>query len=142
MKKSYFPLLMFTALAWLLCAIDGVCVVLEVSFLGIVGGNCMVAFFFALLGGLLWLGWKNKNLKVLKILFVWACAALGSMLAIIFAMWGLVALGAGSIAVKVTGVIISILSAPVSSCSILFLPVFAWACVLVTSGMLYKSRKA
>ncbi len=142
MKKSCFPLIMFTALAWLLCAIDGVCVVLKVSFLGTVGGWCMTAFFFAFLGGLLWFGWKAKNLKLLKALIVWACVALGSMLGVILGLWGLVALGAGSPVIKVSGVLVGILSAPVSSCSVMFLPVFGWACVLVVGIKLYRSQRA
>ncbi len=141
MKKSCFPLAMFTALSWILCAIDGVCVILEKPFLGVAGGYCMSAFFFALLGGLLWFGWKNKSPKVIKVLFVWACVALGSMLAVIFGLWGLMALGAGSTAVKAAGVIVSILSAPISSSAIMFLPVFGWACVLVTSVMLYRRQR-
>ncbi len=140
MKKSYFPLVMFTALSWILCAIDGVCVILKEPFLGVAGGHCMSAFFFALLGGLLWFGWKHKSPKIWKVLFVWSCVALGSMLVVVFGLWGLMALGVGSTAVTVAGVIVSILSTPVSSGSIMFLPIFGWACVLMISLMLYRRR--
>lgn len=132
--KSVLPALLL--LLWGLCAIDGVCVALEKTFLGIGGGNVASGLFFALVA--VNLGVFAGNRKALRRLFAWSVAALLGLVALLLALWGLLALGAPAGVRNACVALMSTVIAPVTSCSVMFLPIFGWACVLIGSRMLLR----
>ncbi len=125
-----------------LCAADGI---LQVRGLGLMPAfweNTSCALFFLLAGLSLFLTWKTQDLKAIKRLRLWCAAVLSFSSLLLFALLFAI-LGSASPAV-LTGLtyVLVIVSAPVSCCTVLFWPIFAWALLLVASHSLCRRMGA
>lgn len=128
-------------LVWAICGADGVCIALGQTFLGQPWGNVLSGLFFVLLAGLFWLAWRFHRRRLVRRLTLWSGAALLGMVALLLVLWGLLAAGAPGGAYRLCYVLAAVLSAPMSSCGMMFLPVFGWALALVGGWMLLRRMK-
>ena len=128
-------------LVWAICGADGVCIALGETFLGQPWGNILSGLFFALLAGLFWLAWRFNRRALVRRLTLWGGVALLGMVSLLLVLWGLLAVGAPGGLYSLCYVLAAVLSAPLSSCGIMLLPVFGWALALVGGWMLLRRMK-
>ena len=74
-------------------------------------------------------------------LTLWGGVALLGMVGLLLVLWGLLAAGAPGGLYSLCYVLAAVLSAPLSSCGIMLLPVFGWALALVGGWMLLRRMK-
>lgn len=129
-----------------LCATDGICQARGLRFLGTALQNVAVVLFFLLSGLALLLARKERDRRAVGRIRLWAGSVLALGVGLLVLLW--VALVANFSAFWVNGLIylLALVTAPVSSCSIMFWPIFGWTLLLVASWKLCrdmdKSKKA
>lgn len=138
LKKAYWALGLSAAGAYVLCGVDGVLETAGGAFLSPGAGNALTVLLFGLLAALLTLGCVRRSPAVLGRVGLAAGIVLGGLVVLMLAQLGLSALHAPAGVRQAALCAAMFLSAPMAACSVMAAPVFAWACVLVTSWTLRR----
>lgn len=138
MKKAYWALGLSAAGVYVLCGVDGAMETAGGTFLSAGVGNGLTVLLFGLLVALLTLGYVQRNGAVLGRVGLAAGIVLGGLVVLMLAQLGLSALCAPAGVRQAALCAAMFLSAPMAACSVMAVPVFAWACVLVGSWMLRR----
>lgn len=126
------------ALLFVLCGIDGVTQAQKAAFLSRPVAQVLGALYFLNLYGLLALGWKFRDRKLLKRLWVYGIAAIGAYVALLL-LWLLS--WTNRTAYRVTFDLFSFFTAPLPSFYSMAVCIALWAGLFVVGLMLYLRAK-
>lgn len=115
-----------------LCAADGIHQLRGLTLLPALWENVAAAAFFLLAGAALALAWKQRDKNAIRRMCRWTAGVLGGSLILLLLIWLWLLLGL-SAGLEWILYLLAVVSAPVTSCTVLFWPVFGWAVLLVVS---------
>lgn len=132
------------AVLFVLCAVDGICTILGVpgteTNANVLLGNLLSTLFFVPMAAGLFYSWKTLDIMPMKLIQLLSIIVLAgsTVLLLLIAM----TLPAPQFVSLTFTVLLFVLNLPALNCSNLFLPMFAWAVLLISSTMLIgKLRK-
>ena len=134
LKKWSWALCVMQWLIYGVCVIDGICIARGLTFLGMVGGNWTSGLFFAVLAARFLLIWRMGDRRGMKRLRNHSLCVLCLSL-VMLVVWLLLWRG-NSIAYEAALYLLLLVSVPLPSCSVMFLPILGWALLLVGAWML------
>lgn len=139
MKKAITALGGLWAAVYLLCAVDGLCIVQKEAFLRQPWGNLAAGLYFLAIFGLMILAYRMGSRRLLRITRAYALGAMGLSL-LLLAAWLLAWQGSAGL-YQTLLILLTLVSTPLASCSVLAACVVGWALVLVGSWMLLRRQK-
>ena len=136
MKKWNWILLLLQGLVYVLCVVDGICMVQGLTFLGTLWGNILTGLFFALLAVRLLIICRSRDRQALRRFRNYILGVLCASLALL-TVWLLLWKGS-RLAYEAALYLLLLVAVPLPSCSVLLLPILAWALLLVSGWMLLR----
>ena len=139
MKTPRLVLSIFQWLVYGICVADGICIVRDLTFLGKIGGNLMTGLFFVILALRLWCVWRERDRNGMIRLRNYALGVL--CLSLLFLTVWLLLWSSNRLVYEAALYLLILVSAPLPSCSVLFLPVLGWALLLVSAWTVNRKWK-
>lgn len=139
MKKAIAALGGLWAGLYLLCAVDGLCIVQKEAFLRQPWGNLAAGLFFLTIFSLLALANRVGSQRLLRAIRAYALGAMTLSL-VLLAAW-LLAWQGGAGLYQTLLTLLILVSTPLASCSVLAACIVGWSLVLVGSWMLLRRGK-
>lgn len=139
MKHIRIGLILAVIFLFGLGAADGISQLRGMVFLSPLLENTLTVLFFLAVAGLTVIAWKEKDRQAMGRIRAWSGLILGISVAILFLMWGLVAASVSGAVLNVAIYTLVMISTPMTSCTVMFLPVLGWSMTFVVSW--YLTRK-